>query len=136
MNLDKDCARDVLLYVKDFCTYQETNHKKDWHEVSFNELCKSERCGKYGLETISYTIKMLVSYNFITLGKFKCKSDIDRNFENVHIDSLTASGHEFIDNLTDNETWEKVKSLIKDSSIKECSLSIHKIIYDEIMHES
>lgn len=136
MNLDKDCARDVLLYVKDFCTYQETNFGKTWHEVSFDELCKSEQCGKYGLETISYTIKMLVNYNFIALSKLKFKSYIDSDFENVHIYSLTASGHEFIDNLTDNETWEKVKSLIKDSSIKECSLSIHKIIYDEIMHHS
>lgn len=132
MCFNKDCARDILLYVKQNCCYQESNFGKRWHEVSFDELCKSDQCSKYGMETISYTITMLLDYHLIKQSDIKCKSYIDDNFQNIHINSLTSKGHEFIDNVSSDELWDKVKLAIKEAAINDCSLDMYfKYIYNE-----
>lgn len=132
MCFNKDCARDILLYVKDNCCFKESNFGKRWFEVSFDELCKSEQFSKYEIETISYTITILLDYRLIKQGNVKCKSYIDDSFENIHINSLTSKGHEFIDNVSSDELWNKVKVAIKDSGIDDCSLDMYfKYIYDE-----
>lgn len=132
MCFNKDCARDILLYVKKNCCFKESDFGKRWYEVSFDELCKSEQFSKYEMETISYTITILLDYQLIKQGKNKYKSYIDDNFENIHINNLTSKGHEFIDNVTSEELWNKVKIAIQDAGINDCSLNVYfDYIYNE-----
>lgn len=132
MEFNKDCARDILLYVKQNCCYQESNFGKRWHEVSFDELCKAEQFSEYEFETISYTIDILLDHRLIKKGKLEFNSNVDEGFKNIHINSLTSRGHEFIDNVSSDELWDKVKLAIKDSGINDCSLDMYfKYIYDE-----
>ena len=133
MEINKECVRDILLYVKEYCVFQQTTQGKHWHEVSFDELCKSEKCSKYGMESIFYVIDKLSEYNLINLSKIKFKSNIDSSFKNIHINSLTARGHEFIDNLSNDDVWDQVKTAINNAGINDCSLNMYfKYIYDEI----
>lgn len=129
MCFNKDCARDILLYVRENCCFKESNFGKRWYEVSFDELCKLEQFSKYEMETISYTITILLDYQLIKKGDVKTNSYIDDNFKNIYINSLTSKGHEFIDNLLDDELWNRVKRAINDAGIEDCSLNMY---YDYI----
>lgn len=136
MEFNKDCARDILLYVKQNCCYQESNFGKRWHEVSFDELCKAEQFSKYEFETISYTIDILLDHRLIKKGNLEFNSNVDEGFKNIHINSLTSRGHEFIDNVSSDELWDKVKLAIKDSGINDCSLDMYfDYIYNEVRKE-
>lgn len=133
MCFNKDCARNILLYVRENCAFRETKYGTFWHEVSLDELCESERCSQYGIKCISYTINTLSDYELIKLGSSKTGSKIDKYFNNVHINSLTSKGHEFIDNLLSDEVWEQVKTAIKKAEIDDCSLNLYfEYIYNEI----
>lgn len=125
----KDCAPDILLYVKQNCCFKESKFGKRWYEVSFDELCKAEQFSQYEIETISYTITMLLDYQLIKQGKIKSKSYIDNGF----INSLTSKGHEFIDNVSSEELWNKIKTAIQNTRIKDCSLNMY---YDYIYNET
>lgn len=132
MEFNKDCARDILLYVKQNCCYQESNFGKHWHEVSFDELCKSEKFSQYEIETISYAITILLDHCLIKKGDLEFNSNVDEGFKNIHINSLTSRGHEFIDNISNDELWDKVKIAIKNAGINDCSLDMYfKYIYNE-----
>ena len=125
MEFNKDCARDILLYVKQNCCFKESKFGKRWCEVSFDELCKSDQCSKYGTETISYAITTLLDYQLIKKGKIETNSNIDDGFRNIHIYDLTSKGHEFIDNLSKDELWDKVKTAIENAGINDCSLNMY-----------
>lgn len=132
MCFNKDCARDILLYVKQNCCFKESSLGKRWGEVTFDELCKSDQCSKYGMETISYTITILLDYQLIKKGEVETKSYIDDSFKNIYINSLTSKGHEFIDNLSKDELWDKVKTAIENAGINDCSLNVYfDYIYNE-----
>lgn len=68
MCFNKDCARYILLYVREHCNFRETKYGTFWHEVSVDELCESKECSKYGIECISYTINILTDYELIKQG--------------------------------------------------------------------
>lgn len=132
MEFNKDCARDILLYVKQNCCYKESKFGKSWHEVSFDELCKAEQFSRYEHETISYAIDILLDHRLIKKGKLSLNSNIDEGLVNIHINSLTSRGHEFIDNVLSDELWDKVKIAIKNANVKDCSLDMYfKYIYNE-----
>lgn len=132
MELNKDCVRDILLYVKKYCGDPNSHIGKTTLDVSLDELCKSEQCSKYEIRIISYTIEQLEEYGLIKLGNNNHNSVIDKKFKNLHIHRLTPKGHEFIDNLADDEDWNKVKTAIKNAGKEDCSLNI----YFEYIHNN
>lgn len=133
MDLNKDCIRDVLLYIKKYCIYEKTNFGTKLHEVTLDELCKSEKCSKYGIETIYYTINKLNEYGLIKFGKVKYSSNIDKTFQNLHINDITPRGHEFVDNVGSDKVWQKIKTAIDNSDLEDCSFEMYyEYIYNEV----
>lgn len=103
------------------------------HEVTLDELCKSEKCSKYGIETIYYTINKLNEYGLIKFGKVKYSSNIDKTFQNLHINDITPRGHEFVDNVGSDKVWQKIKTAIDNSDLEDCSFEMYyEYIYNEV----
>ena len=57
MELNKDCVRDILLYVKKYCGDPNSHIGKTTLDVSLDELCKSEQCSKYEIRIWLLSIK-------------------------------------------------------------------------------
>lgn len=61
MVLNKDCVRDTLIYIEQNCIYYDDpkfGHRP--HEVTFNEICKTEELSKYSQDDKYYTIQKLL----------------------------------------------------------------------------
>ena len=129
MDINKDCARDIMLYAKKNCGYLKMNGETIAKAVTFDELCRAEEFSKYNIDEINYTIKRLEEYNFIILNDLKYNSYIDPAFKNLSIAEITKDGHEFIDNLGNDDVWNRVKEKVKASGNDDLSLRMY---YDYI----
>jgi hypothetical protein len=67
MVLNKDCFRDILKYIECHCKYENTNHGRKMHEVSFFEICNTEELSHYDDETKHYVFQNYLKIN-ISMG--------------------------------------------------------------------
>lgn len=133
MKFDKDCVRDILIYLKGHIVSEKDRFNKiSLHIVSFDELCKSDEI-QYEHDIIQYAIEKMEEYKLIKLNNMKNSSYINKGFKNYHITEITSYGHEFIDNLSNDEVWNRIKTAIENANIDECSLNMYfQYIYNEI----
>lgn len=133
MKFDKDCVRDILIYLKNHIVSEKDRFNKiSLHIVSFDELCKSDEI-QYDYDIIHYAIEKMEEYKLIKLNNMKNNSYINKGFKNYHITEITSYGHEFIDNLSNDEVWNCIKMAIQRANIDECSLNLYfQYIYNEI----
>ncbi|WP_156897615.1 DUF2513 domain-containing protein [Paenibacillus massiliensis] len=110
MRLDHDCVRDILLTIEKYSTLN--NVLTSFHFQGFDET-KS-----YPLEDIIYTIARLNEAGFLN-GSFRAYD----NWPLPLISGLTYKGHEFLDNIRDNNVWEKTKEKVG-SSFASVSISV------------
>jgi hypothetical protein len=61
----------------------------------------------FSLDVLNYHIALLVSADFVT----SMRSGLGGT---LRISSLTWDGHEFLDNIKNNDIWEKTKNRISD----------------------
>lgn len=93
MMLNHDCVRDILLYLESI----------PYDPMLINS--KDIELPKYSYEEILYSLKKLKEAGFINMTKV--------NFEqSTFIESITWSGHDFLDNIRDNKTWRETISKI------------------------
>lgn len=132
MKLNKDCVRDILIYIEEKSVYEEIGMgKKRLHIVSFDELCKSNSID-HGNDIINYALEKMEEHNLIKFNSNKNHSSIDRCFINYHISEITNKGHEFLDNVKNLEHWNKIKTAIENAGINDCSLNMYfDYIYNE-----
>lgn len=112
MVLNKDCVRDTLIYIEQNCIYYDDpkfGHRL--HEVTFNEICKTEELSKYSQDDKYYTIQKLFEGNYIK-GYVIPKNSYDK-FRYANIESLSLTGHELLDNIKPKPVWDKTKSALK-----------------------
>ncbi|MEF2608233.1 MAG: DUF2513 domain-containing protein [Faecalicoccus sp.] len=105
MKLDHDLVRLVLLEIED-----KTTIKDDLQISDFS-------IPNYSNEEITYTIQKLNEAGYINA---KIKSFIGGSV--FFVDSLTWDGHQFLDNIRDDNVWDKTKGIL--SKFSSASLSI------------
>lgn len=96
MRLDKDCVRDLMIYVEENATLDADI------DVSGIQLTD------FSTEEILYTAIKLIEAKFL-IGK--CKWDIMGN-PLIHVNAITWEGHEFLDTIRDNAVWQETKKRI------------------------
>ncbi|MUV37805.1 hypothetical protein JNUCC1_01611 [Lentibacillus sp. JNUCC-1] len=97
MELNHDCARDLLLSIEKHTNLNE--HLMHDEVINLPELID------YNRDTIIYTAQKLQEAGFIN-GNF------DSYFDGVvyiSISSLTYNGHVFLDTVRDNVVWKETK---------------------------
>lgn len=102
MKLNHNCVRDVLLYLESV-PYVETNCDGDMEftEVALDSIC--EALPKYAMEVIFYTLFELNDGGYISLSE----ENSDDAITNCCVNYITYSGHEFLNTIRANPTWEK-----------------------------
>lgn len=104
MKLNHECVRTLLLEI-------ETNKQlgEPLTEYNFKDNVVFE---KYDFETVMYTLLKLKEAEYI---KIQLRWESGRVIGYL-INDITWSGHEFLDNIRDNETWSKVKDVASKTS--------------------
>ncbi|AGC90932.1 MULTISPECIES: DUF2513 domain-containing protein [Bacillati] len=104
MKLNHDCIRDLLLEIeekKPFETMLVTYNFQDY------EVYKN-----YNFKELMYCLSKLNE-----AGILDARVDIANNNINYYqIGNITFYGHEFLDNIRDDETWNEVKRVAKQTS--------------------
>ncbi|AZB66696.1 DUF2513 domain-containing protein [Staphylococcus pseudintermedius] len=104
MELNHDCVRLLLLEIE-----ANKNLGEPLTEYNFKDnIVFSE----YGFETVMYTLLKLKEAEFIN-AQFSWSSG---KIIAWIINDITWEGHEFLDNIRDNNTWKEVKRLVSKTS--------------------
>ena len=103
MTLKHDCIRDVLLYLEENLGL--------YNLISSNNI----KINDYSADDITYTIMKLREAGFIDASGQDLVGII-------LIKSITYNGHQFLDNIRDDNVWDETKSII--SKLSSVSLPI------------
>ena len=96
MKLNPDCVRDILLYVEDSTDY----HKSCC--ISPSSLADSLQ--SYPVNVVMYHLEQCCFSGYFS----KYSSDLEGN---VTIKGLSPLGHQFIDNIRNDNIWNDVKNI-------------------------
>jgi hypothetical protein len=108
MKRDMDLIREILLAVSE-------NPSCDG--IRFNFFNTAEELGihNYSTEEVAYHVSLLISAGYLD-GK------VMESFAVPCVKGLTWNGHEFIDNIKNQEIWERTKRRI--ASLSSVALSV------------
>jgi len=125
MRLNPECVRDLLLYLEDKLPF--TSH-----------LCANNiEIPPYETTDIIHTVAKLTEANYIKTSQISYSAETIPTF---HIQSLTWCGHELLDNIRDDNVWEKTKFVVAPFSsvsigiIEDISNRLILKIIDESLH--
>ncbi|WP_353418289.1 DUF2513 domain-containing protein (plasmid) [Staphylococcus delphini] len=104
MKLNHDCVRLLLLEI-------ESNKKlgEPLTEHNFKDNIVFE---KYGFDTVMYALLKLKEAEYINVQLLWESGSV----ESFLINDITWEGHEFLDNIRDNNTWKEVKRVASKTS--------------------
>lgn len=106
MKLDHNCVRDVLLFLESNpYVVMNSDDEVEFTGVWLNNICNEVT--KYSKETVFYTLFELDDGGYISITKFGG----DNAFESCCVNYITYAGHEFINKIRSNPTWEKTLEL-------------------------
>lgn len=94
MKLNHDCVRDLLIFLENNLTYQNS------YWISDIEL------SDYSHDDLLYTAEKLYEAGYIDCDIIKTLSS---NQPQILIKEITWNGHELLDNIRDNSVWTKIK---------------------------
>lgn len=116
MKLNHDCVRDLLLYIEENLSY---GYYIDPATVEIK---------KYSHDEILYSADKLLEANYLDGIK---KTYIGSQYPTIHINSITWSGHQFLDNIRDDGIWKSTKNVV--SKFSSVSLSMLCSIASQII---
>ena len=99
MKLITDCVRDTLLFLE-----QNLDGK---HPISVQTI--SDSLTKYSYEDIHYTCLKLDEASLIKTTKWIIGIRI--------IEDITYDGHQFLNTIRNNNTWNKIKSFLSKTTV-------------------
>lgn len=105
MELNKDCVRDVLLSCEELLKMDEEGYM---NSLSHEEL--EQVLPNYKTEDIIYTVVKLKEAGFLDVKVTRASGNI---LVDVRINDITFTGHEFLNNIRDDNNWKKVKAIAK-----------------------
>lgn len=101
MKLNQECIRDLLLYLENNLT------------IGNNIVASNLTLKQYSSDDIVYTTDKLYEAGFINCSR--------KSFDNkpyIMINSISYSGHQYLDTIRDNRVWKETKQkLSKFSSV-------------------
>ena len=100
MRRNMDLVREILI---------ETS--KSDKEVRASEI--AEKSSKYSLEEIIYNMKIMGEGNLINV----CIDEREVGVVDVIVLDITWRGNDFLDSISSNEIWEKIKNNFSDKII-------------------
>lgn len=114
MKLKHDCVRKTMLYLE--------------KNLELNDLIMDYQIEieKFSKEDITYTISKLAEAGYINAKTFGYD-----NLINYGISSITWNGHEFLDNIRDNNVWKNTKQIL--SSFSSTSLRMIENIASQVI---
>ena len=115
MRLDPSCVRYVLTYIEENVGYGNSLRAEKIPLENFNK------------DDVIYTADKLAEANFIN-------ADVSYNIYGepyILINSLTWSGHEFLDNIRDDNVWKNTKNII--SKFSSVSLTLVSNIASQVI---
>lgn len=110
LKLKHDCVRALLLAIEADIPHGEFLYADDLRE--------KQDLKNFNIEDVVYTIEKLEEAGFINANVLKSLSDV----ESAYVESLTFSGHTFLDNIRDDGIWKETKS--KAAQVGSASLGI------------
>lgn len=105
MELNKDCVRDVLLSCEEMLKMDEEGYM---NSLSHEEL--EQVLPNYKTEDIIYTVVKLKEAGFLDVKVTRASGNI---LVDVRINDITFTGHEFLNDIRDDNNWKKVKEIAK-----------------------
>lgn len=115
MKLNKDCVRDLMLYVEDNLSFGS--------QLDVSQIDNLD----YSTEDISYTALKLYEAGYINA----LISDYIDGSSYILIQSITWSGHKFLDNIRDGKIWSTTKSIA--SKFSSVSISMIENIASQVI---
>lgn len=115
MKLNKDCIRDLLIYLEDNLSYT--------HRISTGSLSLKD----YTRDELVYTVERLSEAGFINATKI-CDGPCAPTY---HIFSLSYNGHQFLDTIRDDKIWKNTK--IAASKLASVSIPIFQEIASSLI---
>ena len=111
MKLDYDCIRDTMLVIESIDTIIEDDEGEIvCEEITLNQLADAlkEKKKKYTKKEIYYTLKMLYQAGYLDVSEDWANDSLN----NCCVNSLTFSGHKFLDTIRDNKVWHFTKGIL------------------------
>lgn len=105
MELNKDCVRDVLLSCEELLKMDEDGYM---NSLSHEEL--EQVLPNYKTEDIIYTVVKLKEAGFLDVKVTRASGNI---LVDVRVYDITFNGHEFLNDIRDDDNWKKVKDISK-----------------------
>lgn len=121
MKLNHDCVRDLLLTIEE---------KVKSQPVYIGLLANNTLLHVYEITDLIYTSERLSEAGLINIKIFQT---LDGE-KNILVKSITWNGHQFLDNIRDNNVWSKTKKTV--SALSSVSLSILVDIAKKIVEKS
>lgn len=88
MKLDKDCVKDVLIFLE-----QNLQNGKPMH---LNTIATADTLKKYDRDTISNALSLLLDEGYI---KGKAAPSLGFGMLDFRVDSVTLSGYDYLENI-------------------------------------
>lgn len=111
MRLNQDCVRDLLLYLEENLSLGTF--------ISISSDFQEDALSTYSTNDLIYTAQKLLEADYINA---EVMHFIGSNIPNVRIRSITYQGHQFLDNVRDNNVYTKTKSVL--STFKSVSIEV------------
>ena len=111
MKLNYDCIRDTLLCIESIDTIIEDESGEIFcQEITLNDLVDAmkKKKKKYSKKEIYYTLIMLCKAGYIDISE----DWADDSLNNCCVNSLTFTGHKFLDTIRDNKEWHFTKGIL------------------------
>lgn len=126
MKLSLNCMRDTLITLENWLVLTDD---LQFDYLDLNEICKSSELLKYSRPDIAYTLVMLKEAGFIEALIVYASNEIHE----LDVIRLTYSGHQFLDTIRPQSTWDKIQSISEKTGFKSISsiMEIADIILPE-----
>lgn len=122
LKLNNECVRDILLEI-------ESRQNVLFENFSYDQLQKFDSFSKYGHDQFFYCLYRLREANYIDFNNRIINSEINALF----VSKITWSGHQFLDNIRDDEVWKKTKKTV--SKFSSVSVSILSTISSNVLSQ-
>ena len=114
MILDLDCVRDTLLTLEKWLVLDDD---LEFHHLDLDNICRSSEMLKHSKSSIAYTLVLLNEAGFI-----KCSiSYAGPTIYCLLVNRLTYDGHQFLDSIRPQSTWDKIHTICEKTGLKSLS---------------